>query len=312
MTVRRRTFLQGLGAASFAGATGLHAFSSDSAAAQSVKAPGTRPIPSTGEEMPLVGLGSWITFNVGNDPLLLDASAEVIASFLTGGGRMIDSSPMYGSAQSTIGYGLGKLNYPAAAFSADKIWTSSPSNGRAQLAKTQGLWGVKRMDLMQVHNLLAWEAHLKMLQDLKAAGEIRYVGITTSHGRRHRELEQIMRTQDIDFVQLTYNVFDREVEGRLLPLAREKGIGVIVNRPYRRGALIERFAGKPLPPIAGEIGAKSWAQILLKFVISHPAVTCAIPATTRVDHVKENLAAAVGPLPDAAMRKRIAETAANA
>ncbi len=160
---------------------------------------------------------------------------------------------------------------------------------------------------MQVHNLLAWEEHFDMLKAKKAAGEIRYVGVTTSHGRRHDTLERIMVSKNIDFVQLTYNILDREAEARLLPLARERGIGVIVNRPYQRGDLISRFSGEALPPWAGEIGASSWAQFLLKFIIAHPAVTCAIPATTRVDHVRENLAAASGILPDAAMRKRMTD-----
>jgi aryl-alcohol dehydrogenase-like predicted oxidoreductase len=157
-----------------------------------------------------------------------------------------------------------------------------------------------------VHNLLSWETHLPTLFAMKAAGQLRYVGITTSHGRRHEELERIMATQPIDFVQLTYNLVDREVEARLLPLARERGIAVLVNRPFQQGALLDRLARRRLPPWAAEIDCSSWAQFALKFVISHPAVTCAIPATTRVDHVRENLAAATGRLPDAAMRARMA------
>jgi len=159
---------------------------------------------------------------------------------------------------------------------------------------------------MQVHNLLSWEAHLETLRQMKSDGQLRYIGITTSHGRRHRDLVRIIEREDIDFVQVTYNIADRDVEARILPLAKERGVGVIVNRPYRRGGLIQQFQNKALPSWVDETGAKSWAQFLLRFVISHPAVTCAIPATTKVAHVRENLAAASGPLPDARLRERMA------
>lgn len=268
--------------------------------------PLTRAIPSSGETIPLVGLGSWITFNVGNDRVARDASAEVMRAFFAAGGRLIDSSPMYGSAQEVIGYGLAKLGRPQALFSAEKVWISGKAEGRAQMEQSRRLWGVPRFDLMQVHNLLDWAAHLPTLFAMKAAGALRYVGITTSHGRRHAEMERIMATQPIDFVQLTYNLVDREVEQRLLPLAQERGIAVIVNRPFQQGALLDRLGRRPLPAWAAEIDCTSWAQFALKFVISHPAVTCAIPATTRVDHVRENLAAAGGRMPDAAMRARMA------
>jgi len=266
-----------------------------------------RRIEATGESMPLVGLGSWITFNVGRDPKLLDESTKVIAAFLAGGGRMIDSSPMYGSSQATIGHALGKLGHPKTLFSAEKVWTSSKSNGPRQIAQTQAYWGVKRFDLLQIHNLLNWRDHLETLNTMKAAGELRTIGITTSHGARHRQLEEIMTSKPIDFVQVTYNIVDREVEKRILPLARDKGINVIINRPFQRGALLDQLKSKPLPPWAAETGASSWAQFLLKYVISHPAVTCAIPATTRVDHVRENLFTATGVLPDAQLRERMAD-----
>ena len=268
--------------------------------------PATRAIPSSGEAIPLVGLGSWITFNVGNDRAARDASAEVMRAFFQAGGRLIDSSPMYGSAQDVIGYGLDKIGRPPSLFAADKVWISDGDQGRAQMDTSRRLWGVPRFDLMQVHNLLSWETHLPTLFAMKAAGQLRYVGITTSHGRRHGDLERIMASQPIDFVQLTYNLVDREVEQRLLPLARERGIAVLVNRPFQQGALLDRLARRPLPPWASDIDCTSWAQFALKFVISHPAVTCAIPATTRVDHVRENLAAAGGRMPDAAMRARMA------
>jgi diketogulonate reductase-like aldo/keto reductase len=266
----------------------------------------TRRIPSTSEEIPAVGLGTWITFNVGDDPVLRNECAAVMAAFFAAGGGMIDSSPMYGSSQPVIGYGLEKLSHPPTLLSADKVWTSSGNRGPAQIEQSRRYWGVPKFDLLQVHNLRAWEAHLPTLQEMKAAGRLRYVGITTSHGRRHDLFEQVMRSQPLDFVQFTYNVVDREAENRILPLARDRGLGVIVNRPFQQGALIERLRGEPLPEWSAEIDASSWAQFILKFILSHPAVTTVIPATTRVDHVRENKAAAEGTLPDEAMRRRMA------
>jgi diketogulonate reductase-like aldo/keto reductase len=266
----------------------------------------TRVIPKSKEALPLVGLGTWITFNVGDDPVLMDECAAVIAAFFEGGGRMIDSSPMYGSSQPTIGYGLRKLGHPKRLFSAEKVWISDPGEGAAQIEVSKEYWGVGKFDLMQVHNLVSWDEHLPALFEMKAAGRLRYVGITTSEGRRHREIEEVMATRPIDFVQVTYNILDREAEERILPLAQEKGIAVIVNRPFRQGDLIRQVEDEPLPAWIAETGARSWAQFLLKFIISHPAVTCAIPATTRVDHVRENLEAARGILPDEKLRRRMA------
>ncbi|MFL5064518.1 MAG: aldo/keto reductase [Xanthobacteraceae bacterium] len=269
--------------------------------------PITKPIPSTGERLPAVGLGSWITFNVGNDGKLKDECAAVIAAFFAAGGRMIDSSPMYASSQPTIGYGLRKLGYPQALFSAEKVWISSAAGGPGQIEQSRAYWGVKGFDLLQVHNLLSWERHLETLFAMKADGKLRYVGITTSEGRRHRDVERIMASQPIDFVQVTYNLLDREVEARILPLARERGIAVIINRPFREGQLLRQIEHRPLPKWLAETGASSWAQFILKFIVSHPAVTCTIPATTRVDHVRENMAAATGTLPDEALRRRMTD-----
>jgi diketogulonate reductase-like aldo/keto reductase len=270
-----------------------------------------RPIPSTGQMIPMVGLGSWITFNVGQNPDLLEQSTNVIAAFVEAGGGMIDSSPMYGSSQQTIGHALSELGPDNVIFSADKVWTSEVGEGPGQIEATRSAWGVPRFDLLQVHNLVGWEAHLETLFAMKAEGQLGYVGITTSHGRRHGLLEQVMKRYPLDFVQLTYNVLDRAAEDRLLPLAQDRGIGVIVNRPYRRGQLFRHFAGKSMPGWAPEIGAASWAQILLKFVLSHRAVTVAIPATRNVAHLYENKQAALGPWPDAAMRQRMADDLAN-
>jgi diketogulonate reductase-like aldo/keto reductase len=273
----------------------------------------TREIPSArgGDRLPLVGLGSWITFNVGDDRAARDSCAEVMRAFFTEGGRLIDSSPMYGSSQEVIGYGLGKLGRPPALFSADKVWISSGARGPQQIEESRRHWGVARFDLLEVHNLTAWEEHLPQLFAMKAAGRPRYVGVTTSDGRRHDEIEKVMRSQPLDFVQVTYNAADREVEQRILPLARERRIAVICNRPFRRGELTSSLERVPLPAWAPEIDCTSWAQILLKFIVSHPAVTCAIPATTRVDHVRQNVGASYGRLPDEALRAKIAAQVAK-
>lgn len=264
----------------------------------------TRTIPSSGERIPVVGLGSWRTFNVGDDPEARAECVEVMRRFFAHGGRVIDSSPMYGSSQAVIGHGLARLGRPAALFSAEKVWTSG-DDGPAQIEATRRHWGVASFDLLQVHNLQDWPAHLATLFAMKAAGRLRYVGVTTSHGRRSDEVERIVRTQPIDFVQVTYNLRDRELEERLLPLAQERGVAVLVNRPFNEGALVREVERHPLPPWAGEIDCASWPQLLLKFVVSHPAVTCAIPATTRPEHVVENLGAARGRLPDAALRRQM-------
>ncbi|MBE7369183.1 aldo/keto reductase [Ramlibacter pallidus] len=264
----------------------------------------TRAIPSTGEAIPRVGLGTWITFNVGNDPPARAACTQVVRAFLDGGGRVIDSSPMYGSSQGVVGDALRALGGQQRVFSADKVWTSS--DGAAQVEQSRGLWQVPRFDLLQVHNLLAWERQLPLLQAMKERKQLRYVGITTSEGRRHREFEQVMRGQPLDFVQLTYSLVEREAEARLLPLAADRGIAVLANRPFAEGQLLRRLQRHPLPPWAAEIECTSWAQFALKFVVSHPAVTCAIPATRRVDHVRENLGVLRTRLPDEAMRKRMA------
>lgn len=273
------------------------------------QAPGMvmKPIPSSGEMIPAVGLGTWITFNVGDDPQMQDACTEVMAAFFALGGRMIDSSPMYGSSQGTVGYGLSKLGRPADLFSADKVWISSGEDGPPQIEQSRAYWHVPRFDLLQVHNLLGWEAHLETLLAMKQAGDVRYIGITTSEGRRHDAFVDIMRSQPLDFVQVTYNPLDREVEETVLPLAQERGMAVIVNRPFRQGVLTEDLEGYDLPGFAAELGCRSWAQLIVKYVVSHPAVTCTIPATTSVAHVRDNLEAASGPMPDETMRRRIAE-----
>jgi diketogulonate reductase-like aldo/keto reductase len=271
----------------------------------------TRRIASTGEMLPVVGLGSWITFNVGDDRVAQDACADVMRAFFDAGGRLIDSSPMYGSSQQVIGYGLRKLGMPQPLFAADKVWIASGARGPAQVEESRRHWNVRQFDLLQVHNLLSWQEHLPTLFAMKTEGRLRYVGITTSEGRRHGDVEAIMRRAPLDFVQVTYNVVDRDVEARILPLARDRGIAVIVNRPFRQRALIDATLRAPLPAFAADIGCTSWAGLLLKFIAAHPAVTCAIPATTQPAHARENMAAARGDLPDEAMRQRIANLVAG-
>lgn len=270
-----------------------------------------RTVARTGARVPAVGLGSWITFNVGNDPELLRSSAAVMEAFFAAGGRMIDSSPMYGSAQNTIGFGLERLA-AAKPFSADKVWTPRNQDAREQIARTEGEWGRAPLSLLQVHNLVDWREHLPLLFAMRDAGEVGHVGITTSHGRRFDEMERIMASEPLDFVQLTYNPVDRAAEDRLLPLVRERGMAVIVNRPFRQGALTRQLAGAPLPGFATELGATSWAQLILKFILSYEAATLPIPATTVPAHAAENVSAAAGALPDTRMRRAIVDAVASA
>ena len=267
----------------------------------------TKAIPSTGEQIPVIGMGTWITFNVGEDRALRDHRTEILRIFFERGGGVIDCSPMYGSSADVLGYGLERIENTQNLFSASKVWTWLTANGPDQMEEQRRRWGVERFDLMQVHNLLSWEGHLKTLREDKEQGKIRYLGVTTSHGRRHQELERIMRNEPLDFVQLTYNILDRQAEDRLLPLARERGIAVIANRPYRQKALFHRFQHHPLPDWAGEAGARNWAEFFLKFIVSHPAITCAIPATSQIPHIKENMGALYGHLPDQNMRRRMIE-----
>lgn len=265
-----------------------------------------RPIHSSGKALPVIGMGTWITFDVGDLPDARARRAQVLQRFLDDGGRLIDSSPMYGSAEAVIGDCLTRVRGAERAFSATKVWTPGRELGIAQMEQSRRLWGIERFDLMQVHNLVDWERQLQTLKAWKSEGRIRYLGVTTSHGRRHEELERILRGEPLDFVQLTYNVIDREAEQRLLPLAAERGIAVIVNRPFQGGNLFWRVRGAALPDWAAEIDCANWAQFFLKFIVSHPAVTCAIPATSQVEHMAQNMGALRGRLPDASTRERMA------
>ncbi|MCQ3828106.1 aldo/keto reductase [Microbulbifer elongatus] len=297
----RRQFLKMLGAG-VVSAWGLPGLAS----AQS-RALLSRSIPSSGESLPVIGMGTWRTFNVGDDPELLAARTRVLKAFFTQGGGLVDSSPMYGSAADTLGFALKQLGIPKILFSAEKVWSPAGGTTREQVTRLAERWGLKTFDLVQVHNLDDWQEHLAVLRELKASGVIRYLGITTSHGRRHAEFERVMASTEVDFAQLTYNITHRDVEARLLPLAQEKGIAVIANRPYDGGSLIRGLKRREKIPAwaAEEFGCRTWADFLLKFIVSHPALNCAIPATTRVAHMNENMAAGAAPLPDAKMRQKM-------
>ena len=271
-----------------------------------------RPVPSSGERIPVVGLGTWITFDVGGAASPERRSrGDILQAFFAAGGRLVDSSPMYGSSEEVIGAEMARMR-EAPLFAATKVWTLGGLAGRRQMERSRTPWGVRRLDLMQVHNLLDWETHWPALKAMKAEGRVRYIGMTTSHGRRHDDLARILRSERLDFVQLTYNLADREAEEALLPLAAERGVAVIVNRPFDGGGLFGAKTAKPLPGWAREIGCASWAEAFLKWIAAHPAVTCAIPATSKLEHLRENMRALAGPLPDAALRRRIADDYAKA
>ncbi|MFK7852030.1 MAG: aldo/keto reductase [Akkermansiaceae bacterium] len=301
MNITRRHSLKliGTGAATLA-ASRSGALAQDTEAAM-------KKIPSTGEKLPVIGMGTWRSFNVGSDKVLRDARTEVLKAFFTSGGGMVDCSPMYGSAREVVGYALKKLGPQKTLFSAEKIWIEDGSATRTQTAESARMWGIKTFDLMQIHNLVSWKEHLATLRKMKEEGKIRYIGITTSHGRRHEDLEKILRSEKLDFVQLTYNLTHRSVEQRLLPAAKDNGIAVIANRPFDGGNLIVRLKKKkaPLPTWAAEFNCKTWSDFLLKFIVSHPAVTCAIPATSKITHMNENMAARLGRMPDEKTRKRM-------
>ena len=257
-------------------------------------------IPSSGERLAVVGMGTSRTFSDAVDPARL---REVLRIFFDLGGQLIDSSPMYGPAERLLGELLPAARDASGLFAATKVWTDGRKQGLRQMQNSLRLMGVDTMDLMQIHNLRDWKTHLATLRDWKAAGRIRYLGITTSHGRFHAELEEIMRREKLDFIQLSYNIEDRETEKRLLPLAADQGIATLINRPYQRGALFRRVKGKMLPEWAAEIDCRSWGQFFLKFAAGHPAATCVIPATSQPRHMRDNMGANRGRLPDQAMRK---------
>jgi aryl-alcohol dehydrogenase-like predicted oxidoreductase len=265
----------------------------------------TRPIPSTGAPLPVVGCGTWRAFDVGTNPQERDRLGEVLRVLFESGGSVIDSSPMYGRAEGVVGDLLNAARTRDKAFIATKVWTSGRAAGIAQMQRSMQLLRTERIDLIQVHNLLDWRTQLATLRGWKQEGRIKYLGITHYTASAYGELEKVMRAEKLDFVQLNYAIDDRAAEKRLLPLAADRGIAVLVNQPFGGGGLLRTLVDRPLPDWAEDIDCQRWSQILLKYVLSHPAVTCAIPGTSRPEHMRENALAGIGRLPDAAMRAKM-------
>lgn len=266
-----------------------------------------RAIPSSGEQLGIIGCGTWQTFDVGSAVEDRKRLAEVLRILFDAGGAVVDSSPMYGRSEAVTGDLLTQLGMHDRAFVATKVWTRGAAEGVRQMEESMRLLQHKRIELMQIHNLVDWRTHLKTLRAWKQEGRIKYLGITHYTESAFGELESIMRAEKLDFVQLNYSLDDRAAEARLLPLAAERGIAILVNQPFGGGGLLRGLADRPLPAWAGEIGCASWAQVLLKYVISHPAVTCAIPGTSKPQHMRDNAAAGMGVMPDVAMRRRMAD-----
>ena len=271
-----------------------------------VEAMRSRKIPSTGEALPVIGLGTWQTFDVGPSTAERAPLKEVLRTFASMGGKLIDSSPMYGSSEEVAGDLIADLGLQSKLFVATKVWTSGKSAGIEQMEDSMRKLRTPRLDLMQVHNLVDTETHLDTLQKWKHEGRIRYVGVTHYTAGAYDAVARVMKSHPLDFLQINYSVGEREAEQLLLPLAQQRGVAVIANRPFGGGGLFSRLRGKTLPVWAADIDCKSWAQLLLKFVVSHPAVSCAIPATSKVEHLRDNMGAGYGRLPDEALRARIA------
>jgi aryl-alcohol dehydrogenase-like predicted oxidoreductase len=267
----------------------------------------TRPIPKTQEQLPVIGLGTWQAFDIGADRAALDQRKEVLRILFEAGGSVIDSSPMYGRAEAVVGTLLTEMKARDKAFLATKVWTSGEAAGAAQMSASFANMQADTIDLMQIHNLVDWRTHLKTLRAWKEKGRFRYIGITHYTSSALDDLAAVIRAEPIDFVQLAYSIDVRAAETRLLPLAAERGVGVLVNRPFSTGGLFGRVRGKALPEWAVELDCASWGQFFLKFILGHPAVTCAIPGTARPEHMRDNLRAGDGRLPDAAQRQRMAK-----
>ncbi|MDH3443876.1 MAG: aldo/keto reductase [Deltaproteobacteria bacterium] len=270
-----------------------------------------RPIPRSAESLPVVGLGTWQTFDVGDSLAQRAPLNEVLREFVRLGGSVIDSSPMYGRSESVAGDLAAELKLRERLFIATKVWTSGRDAGIRQMEESFRRLHAERMDLMQVHNLVDWRTHLETLRQWKEQGKVRYFGVTHYTAGAYADLSRVLENEEIDFAQFNYSVAEREAERRLLPLAADRRIAVLINRPFAAGGLFRKVRSKPLPPWAKEIECATWAQYFLKFVISHPAVTCAIPATSKVRHLIDNMQAGVGKLPDAAMRERMAKHVAE-
>jgi diketogulonate reductase-like aldo/keto reductase len=264
-----------------------------------------RKVPATGEMLGVVGLGTWQTFDVGSAPAERAPLADVLRTLFEGGGSVVDSSPMYGRSEAVAGDLLAAAGARDKAFIATKVWTSGRDAGIAQMRQSLNLFHTDRIDLMQIHNLLDWQVHLPTLQAWKKEGRIRLMGVTHYTESAHDTLEAVLRQGGFDFVQINYAIDDRGAERRLLQTARDKGVAVLVNRPFGGGGLLRKLAGRPLPGWAKDIGCTSWAQVLLKFVLAHPAITCAIPGTSRPEHMRDNIQAGTGDYPDAGLLKKM-------
>lgn len=268
------------------------------------QSPLRRPLGRQGDTVPVIGLGTWLTFDVGDDPDEVAPRREVLRRFFAAGGGLIDSSPMYGRAERLLGELLPALPHAGRLVAESKVWTPFDSMGPGQLERSLRLWGEPRFDVLLVHNLLNWRAHLKTLRRWQEEGRVRYIGVSTSHGHKHEEAERILRSEKLDVLQITYNFADTRAEG-LMSLAAERGLAVVINRPFDGGDLFDRVGQRTLPPWAAEFDCANWAQYFLKWAVSHPSVTCAIPATRRPGHLDENMGAGVGRLPDAPTRQRM-------
>jgi aryl-alcohol dehydrogenase-like predicted oxidoreductase len=265
-----------------------------------------RAIPSTGEKLPVIGLGSALTFDVPSRSAQAQIVEEVISLFVKHGGKLIDTSPAYGNAESLIGESAFKLGLRSSLFLATKVWTRSPEQGAAQIDQSLQRLRTRTIDLDQVHNLADADREMTLLRDSKSKGKIRYTGLTHSERKGHGEMERLMRLQKPDFIQINYSLMDRAADQRILPLAKEMGIGVLINRPFGGGGIFQVISKKPLPEWASEFDCYSWSQFLLKWIVSHPAMTCVIPATNSPQHLEDNMGAGVGRLPDAKLRVRMA------
>lgn len=265
----------------------------------------SRTIPSSGETLPVIGCGTWRTFDVGVTPQDRAPLADVLRVMFDAGGSAIDSSPMYGKSERVTGDVLASIAGHPQAFIATKVWTSGREAGIAQMRESMKLLRTERIDLMQIHNLVDWRTHMQTLRAWKAEGRIRYLGVTHYTTSAFDQLEAVMKAEQLDFVQLNYALDDRTAAQRLLPLAAERGIAVIVNQPFGGGGLLRRLSSKPLPEWSGDIGCSSWAQLLLKFVLAHPAVTCVIPGTGKPEHMRDNVQAGLGVYPDKTMQGRM-------
>ena len=264
----------------------------------------TRPIPATGEALPVIGCGTYVGFDVAPGSAEYQRLPGVLQALFGAGGAVIDSSPMYGRAEAVTGELLAAAGSRGKAFLATKVWTRGRAEGIRQMEESLRRLQVERLDLMQIHNLVDWQTHLATLRDWKAAGRVRYLGVTHYTAGAYDALEAVMRAEALDFVQINYSADEREAERRILPLAAERGMAVIINRPFGGGGLLRRLRERPLPPWAAEIGATSWAQVLLKFVLSHPAVSCAIPGTSRPEHMADNALAGTGTIPERSFWER--------